>query len=84
MKEEFVNDVLRDMLPYLDNKQASKLQKILLHELCGYELQRAEDQSGDDVSENLRLMNVAELPGVTVGQVVENQRLNTVNGICVA
>lgn len=57
MKEEFVNDVLRDMLPYLDNKQASKLQKILLHELCGYELQRAEDQSGDDVSENLRLMN---------------------------
>ena len=57
MKEEFVNDVLRDMLPYLDNEQASKLQKILLHELCGYELQRAEDQSGDDVSENLRLMN---------------------------
>jgi len=57
MKEEFVNDVLRDMLPYLDNEQASKLQKVLLHELCGYELQRTEDQSGDDVSENLRLMN---------------------------
>lgn len=57
MKEEFVNDVLRDMLPYLDNEQASKLQKVLLHELCGYELQRAEEQSDDDASENLRLMN---------------------------
>lgn len=57
MKEEFVNDVLRDMLPYLDNEQASKLQKVLLHELCGYELQRTEEQSGGDVSENLRLMN---------------------------
>ena len=57
MKEEFVNDVLRDMLPYLDNEQTSKLQKVLLHELCGYELQRTEEQSGGDVSENLRLMN---------------------------
>lgn len=57
MKEEFVNDVLRDMLPYLDNEQASKLQKVLLRELCGYELQRNEEQSGGDVSENLRLMN---------------------------
>ena len=57
MKEEFVNDVLRDMLPYLDNEQASKLQKVLLHELCGYELQRSEGQTADDENENLRLMN---------------------------
>lgn len=57
MKEEFVNDVLRDMLPYLDNEQASKLQKVLLHELCGYELQRSEEQTTDDENENLRLMN---------------------------
>lgn len=57
MKEEFVNDVLRDMLPYLDNEQANKLQKVLLHELCGYELQRSEEQTADDENENLRLMN---------------------------
>ena len=29
MKEEFVNDVLRDMLAYLDNGQAEQLRRVL-------------------------------------------------------
>ena len=42
MKEEFVNDVLRDMLAYLNNGQAEQLRRVLNHNLSGFEIQRNE------------------------------------------
>ena len=58
MKEEFVNDVLRDMLAYLDNGQAEQLRRVLNHNLSGFELQKNEES--DTVTtgeENSRLTN---------------------------
>ena len=58
MKEEFVNDVLRDMLAYIDNGQAEQLRRVLNHNLSGFELQRNEDFATEDFAEeNQRLTN---------------------------
>ena len=58
MKEEFVNDVLRDMLAYLDNGQAEQLRRVLNHNLSGFELQCNENCVSEDfVEENQRLTN---------------------------
>lgn len=56
MNDEFVNDVLRDMLAYLDNGQAEQLRRVLRHNLSGYEIQRRTDSTDEDAStENTRL-----------------------------
>lgn len=56
MNDEFVNDVLRDMLAYLDNGQAEQLRRVLKHNLSGYEIQRRTDRTAEDASaENTRL-----------------------------
>lgn len=56
MNDEFVNDVLRDMLAYLDNGQAEQLRRVLKHNLSGYEIQRRTDNTAEDASaENARL-----------------------------
>lgn len=56
MNDEFVNDVLRNMLAYLDNGQAEQLRRVLKHNLSGYEIQRKTDSTAEDVSvENARL-----------------------------
>lgn len=58
MKEEFVNDVLRDMLAYLDNGQAEQLRRVLNHNLSGLEIQR--DEKFDTIAtgeENSQLTN---------------------------
>lgn len=56
MNDEFVNDVLRDMLAYLDNGQAEQLRRVLKHNLSGYEIQRRTDSTTEDAStENTRL-----------------------------
>lgn len=56
MNDEFVNDVLRDMLVYLDNGQAEQLRRVLKHNLSGYELQRKTDSAIVDTdAENARL-----------------------------
>lgn len=56
MNDEFVNDVLRDMLEYLDNGQAEQLRRVLKHNLSGYEIQRRTDSIAEDASaENARL-----------------------------
>lgn len=56
MNDEFVNDVLRDMLAYLDNGQAEQLRRVLKHNLSGYELQRKVDSAIEDTdAENERL-----------------------------
>jgi len=58
MKEEFVNDVLRDMLAYLDNGQAEQLRRVLNHNLSGFELQKNEKAETVVASEeNSRLTN---------------------------
>ena len=58
MKDEFVNDVLRDMLAYLDNGQAEQLRKVLLRNLSDYEVQQSNHRTDEDVTgENLRLTN---------------------------
>ena len=58
MKEEFVNDVLRDMLAYLDNGQAEQLRRVLNHNLSGFELQKNERAETVVTSEeNNRLTN---------------------------
>ena len=56
MNDEFVNDVLRDMLAYLDNAQAEQLRRVLKHNLSGYEIQRRSNSTTEDAStENTRL-----------------------------
>lgn len=56
MNDEFVNDVLRDMLAYLDNGQAEQLRRVLKHNLSGYEIQRKTDSTTEDAStENAQL-----------------------------
>ncbi len=50
MNDEFVNDVLRDMLAYLDNGQAEQLRRVLKHNLSGYEIQRRTDSTTEDAS----------------------------------
>ena len=59
MKEEFVNDVLRDMLAYLDNGQVEQLRKVLYHNLSGFEIQRNEKS---DVVKGLRGVPKSPLP----------------------
>lgn len=56
MNDEFVNDVLRDMLAYLDNGQAEQLRRVLKHNLFGYEIQQRADSTAEDAStENTQL-----------------------------
>lgn len=56
MNDEFVNDVLRDMLAYLDNGQAEQLRRVLKHNLSGYEIQQRADSTAEDAStENTQL-----------------------------
>ena len=56
MNDEFVNDVLRDMLAYLDNGQAEQLRRVLKHNLSGYEILQRADRTAEDASaENTRL-----------------------------
>lgn len=58
MNDEFVNDVLRDMLAYLDNGQAEQLRRVLRCNLFGYKIQRSDSTSDEDVNaENARLTN---------------------------
>jgi len=58
MKEEFVNDVLRDMLAYLDNGQAEQLRRVLNHNLSGFNLQKNEKaETVGAGEENSRLTN---------------------------
>lgn len=56
MNDEFVNDLLRDMLAYLDNGQVEQLRRVLKHNLFGYEIQRKADTITEDANaENERL-----------------------------
>ena len=38
MKQNLINDVVRDMLPYLNNAQIERLQAVMQHALFSYEV----------------------------------------------
>lgn len=38
MKQNLINDVIQEMLPYLNNSQTEKLQSIMQHILFEYEV----------------------------------------------
>lgn len=48
MKQEFINDVVQGMLPFLDNAQAEKLRLVLQHELFKYQISEVEHSCAED------------------------------------
>ena len=44
MKQNLINDVVRGMLPYLNNAQIERLQAVMQHELFGYEVTEKENK----------------------------------------
>lgn len=55
MKQNFINDVVQGMLPFLNNAQAEKLQEVLHHTLFDYKVIENEGR------ENLSQQNLVEL-----------------------
>ena len=53
MKDEIVNEVMRYMLPYLDNAQLERLKQVMEHTLFYYDVSVANVDSGDDDSKTL-------------------------------
>lgn len=49
MKEDFIRDIIQEMLPYLNNGQSEKLQEVLQYTLVNYEV--IEDQRRESHSE---------------------------------
>ena len=47
MKQNLVNDVMQAMLPYLNNDQLEKLQKVMQYVLFQYEITKTEKNSED-------------------------------------
>ncbi|MEE1126558.1 MAG: site-specific tyrosine recombinase/integron integrase [Acutalibacteraceae bacterium] len=52
MKQNLINDVIQEMMPYLNNAQAEKLQTVLQHALFNYEIIESENKE-DDSEQNL-------------------------------
>ena len=52
MKQNLINDVIREMLPFLNNAQAEKLQMVLQHTLFNYEIVENENK-GNSLERNL-------------------------------
>ncbi len=55
MKQNLINDVVREMLPYLNNAQIERLQAVMQHELFNYEIIESENK---DASEEQDLMQL--------------------------
>ena len=49
MKQNLINDVIQEMIPFLNNAQAEKLQTVLQHTLFNYEI--VESENKDNASE---------------------------------
>ena len=47
MKQNLINDVIQEMIPFLNNAQAEKLQMVLLHTLFNYEVVESEKKDND-------------------------------------
>ncbi len=44
MKQNLINDIVRDMLPYLNNAQIGKLQAVMQHTLFSYDVTENENK----------------------------------------
>ena len=47
MKQNLINDVIQEMIPFLNNAQAEKLQTVLQHILFNYEIVESENKDND-------------------------------------
>ena len=47
MKQNLINDVIQEMMPFLNNAQAEKLQMVLQHTLFSYEIIESENKDND-------------------------------------
>ena len=47
MKQNLINDVIQEMIPFLNNAQAEKLQTVLQHMLFNYEIVESENKYND-------------------------------------
>lgn len=47
MKQNLINDVIQEMIPYLNNAQAEKLQMVLQHTFFNYEIIEGENKDND-------------------------------------
>lgn len=47
MKQNLINDVIQEMIPFLNNAQAEKLQMVLQHTLFNYEIVENENEDND-------------------------------------
>ena len=52
MKQNLINDVIQEMIPFLNNAQAEKLQMVLQHTLFNYEVVEGENKD-NDLEQNL-------------------------------
>jgi len=52
MKQNLINDVIQEMIPFLNNAQAEKLQMVLQHTLFNYDVVESENKD-DDSEQNL-------------------------------
>lgn len=55
MKQNLINDVVREMLPYLNNAQIERLQAVMQHELFGYEVTENENKDTSSEQDLMRL-----------------------------
>ena len=55
MKQNLINDVVRGMLPYLNNAQIERLQAVMQHELFGYEVTESENKDASSEQDLMEL-----------------------------
>ena len=55
MKQKLINDVIRGMLPFLNNAQSERLQDVLIHALWRYEVHETTDEKNREEQDLLTL-----------------------------
>ena len=60
MKKRFINDVLQEMLPHLNNAQSEKLQEVLQYFLFNYEITEDRTNDGDTQTDFVELFIAAK------------------------
>lgn len=60
MKKRFINDVLQEMLPHLNNAQSEKLQEVLQYFLFNYEITEDRTNDGDTRTDFVELFIAAK------------------------
>ena len=60
MKQRFINDVLQEMLPHLNNAQSEKLKEVLRYLLFNYEITENRTNDGDTQTDFVELLIAAK------------------------